>query len=82
MSKSAKIQEDVIVEPKAIVNTHSSIDAGSIISVGAIIDHDVCIGTCCHINAGAIIMAGSCIESYQKLDAGEVAKIKEEVAHG
>lgn len=82
VSKSAKIQEGVIVEPKAIVNTHSSIDAGSIISVGAIIDHDVCIGTCCHINAGAIVMAGSCIESYQKLDAGEVAKIKEEVAHG
>lgn len=74
VSKTAKIQEGVIIEPKAIVNTHSVIHDGSIISVGAIIDHDVNIGMCCHINAGAIVMAGSCIDSYQKLDAGEVRR--------
>ena len=40
--------------------------------VGAIVDHDVVVGECCHINTGAIVKAGAQISEYQKLEAGEV----------
>ena len=45
---------------------------GSIISVGAIIDHDVCVEEYVHVNAGAICKAGSVINSLEKLEAGQV----------
>lgn len=48
------------------------ISTGCIISVGAIVDHDAEIGDCCHVNAGAIVKAGGKVESYRKLEAGEV----------
>lgn len=72
VSKSAKIEPGTLVEPKAIINTNSTINKGSIISVGAIVDHNVCIGTCCHINAGAIVKAGGSVDDYQKLEAGQL----------
>lgn len=54
------------------MNSYSEIGEGSIISVGAIVDHDVVIGRCCHVNAGAIVKAGGRLEEYVKLEAGEV----------
>ena len=72
VSRTAKINIGTVIEPKAIVNANSHISTGCIISVGAIVDHDVEIGDCCHVNAGAIVKAGSKVESYRKLEAGEV----------
>ena len=54
------------------MNTHSQVGKGSIISVGAIVDHDTVLGDCCHINAGAIVKAGGQVEECKKVDAGEV----------
>lgn len=59
-------------QSNAVVNANSDIGEGCIISLGAIVDHDVEIGTCCHINSGAIVKAGGKVESFEKLDAGEV----------
>ena len=72
VSRTATIGIGTVVEPKAIVNANSHIGEGCIISVGSIVDHDVEIGACCHINTGAIVKAGGKIESFRKLEAGEV----------
>lgn len=72
ISRTAMIGSGTVVEPKAIVNANTVIGNGCIISVGAIVDHDVEIKECCHINAGAIVKAGGKIDSFRKLEAGEV----------
>lgn len=72
VSRTANISNGTVVEPRAIVNANSNIGEGCIISVGSIVDHDVEVGTCCHINAGAIVKAGGKIDSFRKLEAGEV----------
>lgn len=72
VSKTATLGIGTVVEPKAIVNANSHVGDGSIISVGSIVDHDVEVGFCCHINAGAIVKAGGKIDSFRKLEAGEV----------
>lgn len=72
VSRTAVIDIGTIVEPKAIVNANSHIGYGCIISVGSVVDHDVEVGACCHINVGAIVKAGGEIESFRKLEAGEV----------
>ena len=51
-----------------IKNANSVIGEGSIISVGAIVDHDVVIGKFCHINSGAIVKAGAEVTSCEKLE--------------
>lgn len=56
----------------AIVNANSQIGIGCIISVGVVVDHDVMLGDCVHVNAGAIVKAGDKVESERKLEAGEV----------
>ena len=56
----------------AIVNANSKVGKGCIISVGAIVDHDVELQYCVHVNAGAICKAGSKVEECRKLQAGEV----------
>lgn len=63
-----------MVEPKAIVNANSRVGIGCIISVGAIVDHDVVLEDCVHVNAGAICKAGSFVAKETKLEAGQVVK--------
>ena len=63
-----------MVEPKAIVNANSRVGVGCIISVGAIVDHDVILEDCVHVNAGAICKAGSFVAKETKLEAGQVVK--------
>lgn len=72
VSPTAFIEEGTVVEPKAIVNANTKVGPGCIISVGAIVDHDVLLGECVHVNAGAICKAGSKVESFTKLEAGQV----------
>lgn len=72
VSKSASIGIGTVVEPKAIVNANTVIGTGCIISVGAIVDHDVNMGDNVHANAGSITKAGATVESFRKLEAGEV----------
>lgn len=56
----------------AIVNANSQVGIGCIISVGAVVDHDVILGDCAHVNAGAIVKDGGKVESEGKLEAREV----------
>lgn len=37
----------------------------------AVVDHNVKLGTCCHINAGAIVKSGTEIDNFRKLDSIE-----------
>lgn len=74
VSKTAAIEKGTVVEPKAIANANSKIGRGCIISVGAIVDHDVVLEDCVHINAGAICKAGSFVAKEIKLEAGQVVK--------
>lgn len=61
----------MVIELKVIVNANSRIGEGGIVLIGAVIDHDVQIGYCCHINASVIIKAGEKIEALEKPEAGE-----------
>jgi UDP-N-acetylbacillosamine N-acetyltransferase len=45
---------------------------GRLEAAGAVVDHDVEVGSFCHFNAGAIVKAGGQIENLGKLEAGEV----------
>jgi UDP-N-acetylbacillosamine N-acetyltransferase len=74
VSRSAQIGKGTVVEPKAIVNTASRVWDRCIISVGAIVDHDVILEECVHVNAGAICKAGSTVTAEIKLEAGQVVK--------
>mgnify|MGYP000245385709 CR=1 FL=1 len=56
------------------MNANTVIGNGCIISVGAIVDHDVETKECCHINAGAVVNAVGRIDSFRKLESGEVAR--------
>ena len=72
VSKSSTISNGCLIEPLSVINANSSIGKGSIVSVGAIVDHDVNVGEFCHINSGAVVKSGGLVESYTKIDAGEV----------
>ncbi len=72
VSKSAKIEKGTVVEPMALVNANTHVGVGCIVSVGAIIDHDVELGDFAHANAGSAVKAGGKVESFRKLEAGEV----------
>ncbi len=54
ISRTAEIEMGTVIEPKVIVNAHTYVGKGCIISVGAIVDHDVRIEDFCHVNARAI----------------------------
>ena len=58
----------------SLLYANAKVERGSIISVGAIVDHDVIVGECAHVNAGAICKAGSVIPQSLKLEAGQVMK--------
>lgn len=72
VSKSVALGKGTLVEPKAVVNANSTIGNGCIVSVGAIIDHNVTIEDCVHANSGSIIKAGAYVQSFNRIDAGEV----------
>ena len=57
VSKSAVIGKGTVVEPMAIVNANSKIDTGCIVSVGSIVDHDVVLEDCVHVNARLLYIA-------------------------
>jgi UDP-N-acetylbacillosamine N-acetyltransferase len=48
------------------VNANSHIGEGCIVSVGVIVDHDVEVGSFCHINAGAIVKAADSNDAFAK----------------
>lgn len=71
-SQMVKIESGVVVLPKAAIHTNVVIKQGSIIGMGSLVDHDVIIDEFCHINTGAIVKANCKVNTYTKLDAGEV----------
>ncbi len=54
------------------MNANARVGTGCIIQVGGIVEHDVVLGDCVHINAGSIVKAGAEVEAYTKLEAGQV----------
>ena len=72
ISESAVISEGTIVEPKAVINSNVIVGSGCIVSVGAIVDHDAIVEDYAHVNAGTVIKAATRLETYRKLEVGEV----------
>lgn len=52
----------------AVVNANTRVGKGTIIDVGAIVDHNAGIGDYCHVNAGVTVKANFQKESYRKLE--------------
>lgn len=61
-----------MVEPKVLINTNSIVKKGCIISAGAMVDHDVLLEECIHMNAEFVCQAGDYIAELRKLEAGEI----------
>lgn len=55
-----------------LINTNSIVKKGCIISVGAMVDHDVLLEEFIHMNAGFVCQAGDYIAELRKLEAGEI----------
>lgn len=77
LSPTVDIEPGVVVLPKAAINANAVIKLGSIIGMGSLIDHDVTIDKFCHINTGSIVKANCKIESYSRIDTGEVRSGKQ-----
>lgn len=69
ISKTAQIEEGVIILPNSTINTNVRVGKGSIIDIGTKIDHDVFIGEFCHIKPGSII------GPYSILHNGTITKV-------
>lgn len=76
ISPSADIGFGVIVLPNAVINTNTKVEDGSIINIGALIDHDCTLGVCCHIAPGAIIKANNIVPPQAKVESGTVLQRK------
>ena len=74
VSPSATVEAGSIVEAKAIVGTNAKIGKGSIISSGAIVDHNVVIGPYCHIDCAATIKKDACVDSFIKIESGQIVE--------
>lgn len=72
ISPSATVSLGTVVEAKAVVNTNSKIEKGSIISIGTIIDHDATIGYGCHVDCGAVVKSNCIIAALSKINSGQV----------
>lgn len=72
VSPKAKIGEGVVVLPHAIINTDVEIHRGSIINIGAIVDHGTILEEAVHLAPGAIVKGENRVSTLSKIDSGEV----------
>ncbi len=72
VSPTATIGVGTIILPNASVGTDVVIAYGCIINMGSIIDHKVFLGVGVHIAPGAIVKGDNVIESFSKIESGEV----------
>lgn len=72
ISKSAHLENGIVVMPNAIINAGVHIGENSIINSGAIIEHDAIIGTGVHAAPGSIVAGGVCVSDNVLLGAGAI----------
>ena len=72
ISKSACIEDAVVIGPFVVVNTESVIKKGTILSAGAKVDHNACVGAYCHVDCGAVVECNANVPDTVKLVAGTV----------
>ena len=72
VSKSVKLDDGIIIEAGAIVNSNAVIEKGVIISIGALVDHNAYIESGCHIRAGATIKPNSKVCANKIINENEV----------
>jgi tetrahydrodipicolinate N-succinyltransferase len=46
------------------------IEAGAIVSAGAVVDHDATLGPCSHLDAGAVLASRATVPPLTKIPAG------------
>ena len=72
ISGNADLDEGIVVFPNVVWNANAGIGTGSIISTGAVIDHDATVECYCHINALAVVASMAHVPEYVKIDYGQV----------
>lgn len=72
ISPSARIGKGCIIEPKAVILTGTTLEAGVFASAGSIVNHNCFIGEMCHLDVGCIVKSNSTIPMGQKIEAGTV----------
>lgn len=74
VSKSAKIQENVLINAGVVINAQTKIEFGAIINTGAIIEHECEIGNFAHIAPGAVLAGNVKIGNRTFIGANAVVK--------
>ena len=82
VSKFAGIGKGASVHAGCVVNAGAVIGEFSIINSGAIVEHDVVVGSNCHIAPGAIILGGARIGDQTFVGAGAIVFPNVDVASG
>lgn len=72
ISSTAQIGNGIMIMPQSSVGSFTKVKDGTIINMGAIVDHNCIIGTGCHICLGAIVKADNQIPEYMKVETGQV----------
>lgn len=81
VSPSAQLQKGCIVEPLAGVHANTVVGVGTLISMGAILNHNSFVMDFCHIDCGAVVMSGAVVGSETHVRAGaHVERLSDEVA--
>ena len=76
VSPKSQIGVGCVILPHAIINTDVVLGAGCIINIGAIVDHGCILGDAVHVAPGAVIKGENKIESFMKIDSGEVVPLR------
>lgn len=72
ISESAQIGPAVVMGAYTVVNRESVVGCGTILAVGAKVDHNVSIGKYCHMDCGAIVECNAVVPNTVKVEAGGI----------
>lgn len=74
--EDAKISDNVVIFPRAIVGYRSEISSGVLLNTGCQIDHHNSIGFCSRVNPGVVTAGNVTVGEYSTLHTGAVVKNK------
>jgi len=72
ISPSATIGAGVLIAPRAVLNAACVIASNSIINTAAVVEHDVRIGSHCHIGPAAVLCGGVNLADRVQVGAGAI----------
>ena len=72
ISKSAKVEDAVVMGAFSVVNTEAVVKCGTILSAGAKVDHNASVGRYCHVDCGAIVECNAIVPDTVKIEAGSI----------